>query len=266
MISFYYPDEKFPNVSITGETCALSCPHCKGRFLKGMEHISDPEELYDFALDLEKAEGKGFLLSGGFTEKGQVPLKGYFETLSRIKDKTSLEINVHTGIPDEEMVEGLAKSQVDAVSYDMIGSQETIDIVYGIDSTPKDYEKGYDIFREAGLKVVPHVTVGLNRGRLDGEFRAIDMLKSPDTLILNSLIPNDFGKRVKKEDFFSVMDHVEEKTDVILGCMRERGRPDLEIKALKNGAKGIVLPSNQTREWAEKNYEVRRVKKCCAFH
>lgn len=266
MISFYYPDEKFPSVSITGKRCALSCPHCKGRFLKGMEHISGPEELYDFALELDKEGSNGFLLSGGFTEEGQVPLKGYFETLSGIKDKTSLEINVHTGVPDEEMVEGLVKARVDAVSYDMIGSRETIEIIYGIDASPKDYEKGYDILREANVKVVPHVTVGLNRGRLDGEFQAVKMLKFPDTLILNSLIPNDFGGRVKKEDFFSVMDHVDKKTEIILGCMRERGRHELEIGALKRGAKGVVLPSKGTEDWGKKNHEVRSVKKCCVFH
>jgi len=266
MISFYYPDEKFPSVSVTGERCALSCPHCEGRFLKGMEHVSDPEELYEFALDLDRSGGEGFLLSGGFNEKGRVPLHSFFDILPDIKKSTSLEINVHTGVPDQEMVEGIIRADVDVVSYDMIGSQETIDTVYGIDLTPKDYERGYDRLEKENVEVVPHVTVGLKRGELDGEFEAIDMLKSPNRLILNSLIPGDFGRRVKNEDFLSVMDHVDKKTDVILGCMRERGREDLEIEALKRGAKGIVLPSKSTRDWVEENHEFRRLKKCCAFH
>lgn len=266
MIRFYYPDEKFPSVSITGESCTLSCPHCKGRFLQGMKSISDPENLYDFALDLDRSEGDGFLLSGGFTEEGRVPLKGYSETISKIKDTTSLKINVHTGIPNKEMIEGLAQARVDAVSYDMIGSQRTIDAVYGIDASPKDYKIGYDLLRRADVEVIPHVTVGLNRGELDGEFQAIDMLECPDKLILNSLIPGDFGKRVEKEDFFSVMEHVDKRTDIIIGCMRERGRHTLEIGALKRGAKGIVIPSKKTREWTKKNHEVKKVEKCCVFY
>jgi len=263
MKKFYYPGKKFPSISITGETCALSCPHCEGRFLEGMTQISGPKELYDFALELEKSGGTGFLLSGGCTDKGKVPIERYSKTLSRIDENTQLTTTVHTGLPTEDMVKSLVDAEVNAVSYDMIGSNRTIEKVYGLDATPEDYKDGYKMLKNAGLKVIPHITVGLNEGELDGEFKAIDLLENPLKIVLNSLIPYDFGKRVSKKDFFTVMDHIDESVDITLGCMRERGRYKMEIQALKRGAEGIVLPSKKTESWARKNFEIEKIEKCC---
>jgi len=263
MKKFYYPGEKFPSISVTGKRCALSCPHCNGRFLEGMVHISGPDDLFEFALELEKSGGTGFLLSGGCTKEGKVPIKKYFQSLSKINDATQLSMNVHTGLPTEEMIEGLLDAEVDVVSYDMIGSKKTIKDVYGIDATPEDYQKGYRRLKNAGLKVAPHITVGLNGGELDGEFKAIELMENPQKLVLNSLIPNDFGKTVSRKDFFSVMDGVNHSTDVVLGCMRERGRHEMEIEALERGATGIVLPSKKTETWAKKNFDIKKVEKCC---
>jgi len=263
MKKFYYPGKKFPSISVTGNRCGLSCPHCDGRFLEGMVSISKPNELFEFALKLEKSGGTGFLLSGGCTKDGKVPIENFLTALSKIKDATQLSINVHTGLPTGEMVEGLINAEVDAISYDMIGSKETIEKVYGLDATPKDYKEGYLMLKNAGLEVAPHITVGLNGGELDGEFKAIEILENTKKIVLNSLIPNDFGKTVSKKDFFSVMEHVDQSTDIILGCMRERGRHDMEIKALKLGAKGIVLPSKKTENWAKKNFDMEKVEKCC---
>ncbi|MFP4142949.1 MAG: radical SAM protein [Candidatus Natronoplasma sp.] len=265
MKKFYYPGKKFPSISVTGTECALSCPHCDGRFLEGMVHVSNPKELYDFGVELDESGGNGFLLSGGCTEEGRVPIERYLDVLSKIDENTGLSINVHTGMPNEDMVKGLVESGVDAVSYDMIGSEKTIERVYSIDATPKDYQRGYEMLKNAGLNVAPHITVGLNGGELDGEFKAIKLLKEPKEIVLNSLIPKDFGKRVSKEDFLSVLDRISDSTEVLLGCMRERGRHEMEIEALKCGAEGIVLPSKKAFDWAKKHHEVEQIEKCCVF-
>ncbi|MFW6048041.1 MAG: radical SAM protein [Candidatus Natronoplasma sp.] len=265
MKKFYYPGDRFPSVSVTGSSCALSCPHCDGRFLKRMVHVSDPKELYDFALELKESNGTGFLLSGGCTEQGKVPIEKYCETLSKIKESTTLKINIHTGIPDEDMVGAIVDTEIDAVSYDMIGSKRTINKIYGLNFAPKDYKKGYERLKNAGLRVVPHITVGLNGGELDGEYKAIEILEKPEKIVLNSLIPTDFGHSVSKEDFFSVMDNIPEETSITLGCMRERGRSKMEIQALKKEANGIVLPSKKTERWAKNQFDIKQVDKCCVF-
>ncbi len=265
MKKLYHPGDKFPSISVTGNSCSLACPHCDGRFLESMENISDPDDLYSFAKKLEDSGGNGFLLSGGCDEKGRVPIVDFCDKLKRIKEETSLQINVHTGIPSERVIKKLIESKIDIVSYDMIGSKETIENIYGIDATPEDYKEGYDSLRDRGLKVVPHITVGLNGGVLKGEFKAVEMIDKPEKLVLNTLIPLNFGKSVKKENLLSVVDQVDEGIETILGCMREKGRPEMEIQALKRGVKGIVLPSKRTEKWMKKNHEVVRLEKCCSF-
>ncbi len=265
MINFYYPGKDFPSISITGDACALSCPHCEKRFLRGMTHISDAEELYKFACELEKSGGKGFLLSGGCNEQGMVPIKDYCNALSLIKDNTSLELNIHTGLPDRDLVKRLSEIDVDVVSYDMIGSEETIKMIYGLDVSPLEYKNGYKALKESGIKVVPHITVGLNAGKLKGEFKAIDMIDDGSKIVLNTLIPTYFGDSVKKKDLLSVIDYISPDTEIIIGCMRERGRNELEIESLKRGVEGIVLPSKKTERWAKRKFEVKRTNKCCVF-
>lgn len=266
-MDFYYPGRKFPSMSVTGGRCALDCPHCRGRYLDDMEDVDGPDELYEYALRLEDRGANGFLLSGGCDERGKVPLYDFISCTRRIKEETDLLINVHTGLPDDDLLEGLSDSPIDIISYEMIGSKDTIGLIYGIDASPSDYKLGYDRLKENGMKVVPHITVGLHKGRLRGEFQAVDMIDDTDRIVLNSLIPSDFGRRVDEGDFLSVVEYCRNNLDseVVMGCMRERGRSDMEIEALKRGLSGIVVPSNETREWAVERFEIERKELCCAF-
>jgi uncharacterized radical SAM superfamily protein len=52
---------------------------------------------------------------------------------------------------------------------------------------------------------------------------------------------------------------------VLLGCMRPRGRSDVEIEALRTGAAGIACPAAATAKWALENGGQWR-RGCCALH
>ncbi len=265
-MEFYYPGKKFPSLSVTGHHCSLNCPHCEGKYLNNMIPVKTPDKLLDKALKLSKEGGNGFLLSGGTDQNGKVPIGDYYPVLKEIKKRTDLTVNVHTGIPSKEDIGQIKESNIDVVSYDMIGSDETIDKIYGLGLEIKNYQKGYNRLFEAGIDVVPHVTVGLDEGDIVGEYNAIDTVSRSDKIILNSLIPSDFGHTVAKEDFLSVVDYAVENTDaeVIVGCMRERGRSELEIESIKHGVEGIVIPSKRTKSWAQKRYDVEKYRTCCA--
>ncbi len=268
-VSLYYPGKKFPSLSVTGKRCALSCPHCDAKYLNSMAPVTTPERLYELALELD-GEANGFLLSGGCDHQGKVPLEGYHETIHRIKKETDLTVNVHVGLPDDEMVKKLAETDVDVVSYDMIGSRETIKLIYGTDVGPSSYKDMYEEMVNSGLTVVPHITVGLHRGEIKGEYRAVDSVKDTSRLVLNSLIPSDLGKRVKEKDLLSVLKYASKETeaDIIMGCMRERGRVELERRAIEEGANGIVLPSKETVRWLEPvpDHRINKKERCCAIH
>ena len=92
------------------------------------------------------------------------------------------------------------------------------------------------------------------------------MISGSDRIILNSLIPSAFGDSVSNEDFLSIVNYAIENTDaeIIIGCMRERGRAELEIESIKHGVEGIVIPSKRTKSWAEKRYDVQEHRTCCA--
>ena len=71
MMKFYYPGRKFPSFSTTGNFCNLNCPHCRGKYLQGMEETKTAEILYEKAIELESRGGNGFLLSGGCDKIGR---------------------------------------------------------------------------------------------------------------------------------------------------------------------------------------------------
>ncbi len=267
-MEFFYPGKKFPSLSVTGGECALNCAHCRGHYLRNMIDVRTPKKLYTVALELADKKAHGFLLSGGSDKFGRVPLDSYFDTIGRIREETSLLINVHTGLLKESTVEGLKRASPHVVSLDLVGSKTTIREVFGLKAVPGDYEKSYRILKEASLNPVPHITVGLEGGTSRGEYRAVDMASETKLLILNSLIPSRIGHRVPERDFLEVLKYALDVTDarIYLGCMRERGRVSLEKRALKMGASGIVIPAKDTLKWARDNYDVEIVDSCCAAY
>ena len=268
MMYFYRPKKGFAHVSVTGTGCRLNCLHCKGRFLRGMEGITDPEVLYLKAMDMNRENCIGILVSGGSDENGKVPLDGFIPILKRIKEDTRLLINVHTGIADTDTAVKLSHAGVDTVSYDIIGSQRTLDHVYGLDIGPDEVMTGYREMVSRGLRVIPHITVGLHEGVLEGEFRAVDMIRDSDIVVINSLIPSDsFGHTVEQDDVLSVVEYaLGKKMKVVMGCMRERGNHGMEISAMEMGISGMVMPSRIAVKWAMENTRVLWKDGCCAIY
>ncbi len=268
-MEFFRPGKYFPAVSVSGSKCELNCPHCQGKYLGNMIAAESPEEMMDLAMKMEDDGYMGFLLSGGCDSTGKIPLDGFFEALRSVKKNTDLMVNLHTGWIDEGSARDIADIGIDVVSYDVIGSADTIKKVYGVNITPEDIMLGFHELKSLGVKVVPHITTGLDEGILKGEFKAIDLVCDTERLIINSLIPSDgFGQRVSDQDILSVFGYAREKIDgkIIMGCMRERGRYPLEIDVLKLGIDGIVLPSKKTVEWCKSRYEITWLPGCCAIH
>lgn len=246
----------------------LGCEHCRGHYLGSMKDVSDPEVLYATAMELAREGASGFLLSGGSDLEGSVPLEAHIGVLRKIRRETPLTINLHTGLVTPDRVELIKSIPPHVVSLDMVGSTETIREIYGLDLDVEWFENSYRFLKEACIKTVPHITVGLHRGVIKGEFRAVDMVSDTDLLVLNSLIPSHTGKRVCEDDLISVLEYALDTIPgrVYLGCMRERGRSSLEIRALKAGASGIVIPGRKTLAWARENGAFESVQTCCAVH
>ncbi len=271
----YYPSPKFPSISVTGEYCALRCKHCNGHYLKGMIPITSPEKLVEFA---KKNENKinGFLLSGGSTKQGKVPLKRIVKAVRWIRENTGLKINIHTGLIDDEDMEYLNDMAPHHISFDVIGSTDTIREVIGINRTAGDYFHSLDLLDDSHLNYSPHIIAGLHYGKIVGEYRAIEKIKDLrrfSNIVLLVLIPTKGTpmqnvKLDKKSilDFFNHMLEIFEPQKIVLGCMRPRDFHDVELLCVKKGCKGIVIPSLRTLKMMhDMDLEIVRKNLCCVF-
>ncbi len=275
---FYHPHPRFPAVSITGNRCALRCRHCGGRYLKGMIPIYSPGKLIEFSLNLEQRGGVGLLVSGGCTPEGRVPLEGFLEALQWIKEHTGLIVNIHTGLIDERRAEELASTGIDIASVDVVGSNETIRRVYGLEATVEDYRRTLQSLMDTSIPaVVPHLCVGLDHGRIVGEAKALEIIQEarPRQVDIIALIPTH-GTPMENVQPPTPMDVAKvialarlllPKAGISLGCMRPRvDRESMEILCLRAGADRMVLPSRAAREWVKaQGLRILDLNGCCSI-
>ncbi|MDQ7037746.1 MAG: radical SAM protein [Aquificota bacterium] len=248
---------RFVDISITGKKCELMCDHCASKILWHMIPAETPEELWRVCEDLKARGVTGILISGGSNKDGVVELHPYLRTMKRIKEELGMIVTCHVGLVDRSLAEGLKEAGVDAVLLDIIGDDETIASVYKLPhKTVKDYYRSLTNLKEAGLKIVPHVIIGLHYGKIKGEFRALEMIADhePDALVLVVVMPY-YGKASfqllpppSPEEGAEVVLHarrVMPAVPVMIGCARPAGpeRVKFDLYSLMAGVNGIAFPA-----------------------
>ena len=228
-------------VSVTGAACALRCAHCNGHYLAGMRRLDDP------ALDAARS----LLISGGCDREGRVPVLPHLGAIARLA--AGRRLNWHVGLIDEATMLAI-RPYADVISFDFVGDDDTIREVYGLAKTVGDYVACFQMLRRYA-RVVPHVTIGLHGGRLRGERRALEILRSlgADELVLIVFIPTPGTAFAACEPprLNEVVDLIAEArvcfpdVPVRLGCMRPGGeyREQLDPLAVEVGLNGIVNPA-----------------------
>ena len=263
-ITFVYPRKTKP-LSVTGNSCALSCAHCKGHYLEHMESLWDNKG--------RDSDGiKSYLVSGGCNLEGAVPLGDNVDLLKRLSIDYTLI--AHTGLLKSEDIE-LISPYISAVSFNFIGDDETIKEVIGLEKTKEDFISCLNSLRQ-NLKTTPHVTVGLNKGMISGEYDSVDLLalNPPEALVFNVLIPTaktDYEKcePPKVEDVIDVISYAKErlaKTSIYIGCMRPGGsyRNKLDEMCLDLGVQRIVMPGKSVKQRAKRReLEIEEMWECC---
>jgi uncharacterized radical SAM superfamily protein len=276
-VTFYRPGKTFPAVSVTGGRCELGCDYCEGRFLEGMIPAESGERLFELALELEGRGAKGFLLSGGCDRAGKIDLRDLLGAVSRIKSRTGLIVNVHTGLLDTlEEARDLVSSGADCFSMDVVQDPVVIAGRMHLDRGPEDYARTLGLLFSAGARrVVPHVCIGMSGASTEGERSALRLIaRFPvSSVVLLSFLPVR-GTPMGKEPPAS-REHVLEVAKealrlvgapVVMGCMRPRGDWRLEADLLSLGVQGMAMPSPRTVRWAEENgLGVLWREECCAL-
>ncbi len=245
----------FASLSVTGDVCSLHCEHCDGKLLHGMKGVPTPEGLLQACKEVKERGGEGVLISGGSDSKGHVPLDRFGEAIRAAKQDMGLQVVVHTGLVTPDTASMLGEAKIDAAMLDIIGSPEVAKSVYHIDSGPERMAESLDLLKEQNIPIAPHVLVGLDYGKLNGELEALDMIaqRNPEAVVIIALSPIRGTSMAKvspptPEMIGKIMTITRlgmEKTPLLLGCARPIG--DHKIKtdefAVKCGVNGIAYIS-----------------------
>lgn len=268
IVEFVYPNETLA-ISTTSNECALSCAHCNGHYLKNMTPINDYKS---------KTKGRNissFLLSGGCSFDGDVPINKHINTIKQLKEE-GYKLNAHLGLMDEESLNEICK-YIDTVSFDLVFDEDTIKEVYKINKTKEDYIKAYESIQQK-TEVAPHICIGLKGGDIKGEYEVINYLSQNQpkkvTFIVLIATKGTEYENVNPPNLEKVADILCEarinmpNTEINLGCMRPRGtyRKELDILALNCGINRIVLPSKEAKNKASQmNMTIIESRECCVL-
>ncbi|NHK31597.1 MAG: radical SAM protein [Asgard group archaeon] len=272
----FYPSRKFPTISITGSSCEQNCLYCNKHYLKQMIPITTPNKMFNFAMELEKKGGNGFLISGGFTKESVLPIEPFLKTIQEIKDKTNLKINIHPGLIKKEEAQAIFEAKIDTVSFDLITDDQIIDELLGNGYRGNDYLKTFDSMISVGLKVIPHICLGLYYGTEKGNIDAINaaLKRNPKLLVFIGLIPTkntpmENSKTIDPTTFLKLLVYTrlkEPKVEQSLGCMRVRF-PIFENYAIKAGINRIAVPKRKSLIYAKQAFglEIEKISSCCVI-
>jgi len=267
----------FVALSVTGKRCDCNCAHCEGILLLSMQDASTTEKIINCVDKMTDAGCKGILISGGCDLNGAVPVLPCLKGIEYAKKK-GLTVVVHTGLLDRETTLALKAAKVDKILLDVIGSEKTIRGVYGIDKTPKDFFQSMCHCREAGLELAPHLVVGLDFGRIEGEYKAIDMVRDIKAenfvlVVLSSrrgtkmhdIPPPPYNEVIK---VFSYAADNLGNTNITLGCVRPfEYAIELEKTAIDMGFKTITYPHEETIKYAKQlGLETVFFEECCCIN
>ncbi|MCX7845028.1 MAG: radical SAM protein [Dictyoglomaceae bacterium] len=261
------PKKTLP-LSITGELCELQCDHCKGHYLRGMIPLSEIEK------KIQNNNYKSILVSGGFDFNGKlsnIPVN----ILEDLKKK-GFKLNYHLGLIKKENIKNIM-GIIDEVSFDLILDDEIIKSIFHLNKTAEDFKKTFKLLNKY-FSVSPHIVLGLNWGKIEKEYEAIEFLSrfNPIKIIFIIFTPiknTPMGhispppiNMLKK--FFLFIKEKMPKVNLYLGCVRPSGnyREKLDLLAYEMGFKAIVNPHPKVLEYLKKSNLIEDYfYECCAF-
>ncbi len=272
----FYPGNKFPAISITGTQCALHCKHCNKQYLGSMISAETPEKLWEACKNLAREGAVGCLISGGYNDQAMLPFSKFLPTLKKIKEKTNLILNIHTGLVDKDLAFQLGEVGIDTVSFDIVGDRQTIEEIYGLNKTPEQYLQSLTYLKDSRiLSLVPHICVGLKGGVLSGELNALRLIKeiAPTLIVLLGLIPTantplqsipPSAKNLAK--IMATARLLFPTTPLSLGCMRpgKMIRSQIDLYAIQAGINRIEIPTPKAVQFAiQHGLRIRKHEFCC---
>ncbi|MCP4230590.1 MAG: radical SAM protein [bacterium] len=283
-ITFYVPGMfnyegrrgSYAAISLTGGDCALGCDHCQGKLLEPMFAAKTPDELINVCGKLKDRGNIGCLISGGLGEDGSIPWGEFAPAIKHVKETTGLFISVHCGFLDVPTALRLKGAGVDQALVDVVGNGNTIAKVYRTDIRVEDIMATLSALKSAGIPTVPHVVVGLDYGKIKGEYRALEIIKefAPAVVVIVSFmplpgtpmenVPPPPAAEVARVMMAARLDMP--RTPIALGCARRRGDSEIDVWGVNSGINRIAIPSEKAvRRAKELGLRISWQETCCSL-
>ena len=172
----FQPGDRFLPVSITGYRCWLLCEYCKGRWLRGMVPAETPEKL-EKLVERKAHRLTGILVSGGFTRDGRLPYKPFTRSLQRIRKRyPHLILSMHPGFIGSIREAELLAQLIDYADYEVPLTRRQLELMRLPWRTPEDYILDAAMASDAGLRIAPHILLGLPGAPLEEELENLELL------------------------------------------------------------------------------------------
>jgi uncharacterized radical SAM superfamily protein len=266
----FYIRSKFATLSLTGGSCSLNCFYCSAKYIASMEGAVTPDGLEKAIRAYYRRGTRGFLISGGFNERGELNLRPFLPALRRLKrELDGLVFNVHPGLPDRGTIEEM-RDVIDVVDFEFAYSPKAFHAKGLRGRKREDYLRVLEDFVTYGPKyVVPHLMLGLPNDEVEEAIRIASSFK-PYLLNFLVLIPTKGtpSERLRVPDPHEVLRWVELGSRLMggrvsLGCMRPFSiKGVLDREAVSRGlVERIANPSPEVvREFKLELYDA-----CCSL-
>jgi uncharacterized radical SAM superfamily protein len=271
-------EPKFIAVSLKGNKCSLLCDHCKTKMLSALYKAEDFDKFAGLCEKMAEKGCKGMLITGGCDPDGTIPLMGFVDTISEMKNKYGFKFAAHTKLANEEFVRAVSRAQIDLLMIDLVGDLFALHEVYHLREYDLSHVENSIIYAaKYNVPLAPHIMIGINHGNVEGEYTAIKMLmdKPFETLVLVVLTPlrNTPMARtiINQQRVLKFMEYARKvfpDKRITLGCAKTWGEMQriFEEKALELEYNAIAYPSEGIVDMARKmGYEINFSEECCAF-
>lgn len=274
-VACYRPGPRFPAISVTGARCELACPHCAGRPLAAMLPAETPARLCEIAKRLDADGAVGFLLSGGCSPDGILHLAPFLDAIRSIKRTTGLKINAHVGFPRENEAADLVSTGIDSFSITFPMSDEIGGRCLSVPRAMDRYRETSRSLMSAGAeRVVPHALIGLGSQAEDAAGIRTLAEEPPRSLVVIAFMPlrgtpmeyERPTEEARMVDSLELMHDLMPRTKLVLGCMRPRGRPEMERGLAERILDGIAMPAFRASTIDAEKISLEEVEGCCATH
>jgi uncharacterized radical SAM superfamily protein len=167
---------------------------------------------------------------------------------------------------------------VDQANLDIVGAEETWREVIHLADGAALLDDSLDALHTAGLEVVPHVVMGIHKGRIVGERRALEILRRypPKLLVWVALMPLPGTLMANAappalEEAACLLGESRllfPGSEIALGCARPRGEYGraLERMAIDAGVNRVALYAEESVDYARSlGVEAGFLQTCCSI-